>query len=231
MRQLNAIVVLARHGETLWNEMRLIQGRTDIALSDVGREQARALSTALASIPFASIYCSPLIRARETAEILSVPHKITPRIDDGFLEVNFGEWEGKTHRELREKFPEHYERWLIDPGQVCVPRAELLSDVQSRVMRSFQRVTEENDGKVVAVVAHGGVNRALLLSLLQANSGAFWRLRQDVACLNLIELSDGMPKICLLNSTAHLKTDYWQLVKEAAARAHISLRSKADPAL
>jgi len=223
VRQLKAVVVLARHGETLWNEMKRIQGRTNVALSDTGRKQAEALSAALAPIPLASIYCSPLIRARETAEVLGVPHEITPTIDEGFLEVNFGDWEGKTHSELREKFPDYYERWLIDPGQVHVPRAELLSDVQSRVMGSFQRVTDENDGKVVAVVGHGGVNRALLLSLLQANSAGFWRLRQDVACLNLIELSDGMPKICLLNSTAHFKTDYWHLVKEAAGRARISI--------
>jgi len=226
MRQSKAIILLARHGETLWNEMRLIQGRTDVALSDAGREQARALLTALAPIPLASIYCSPLMRARETAEILGMPHKMTPMIDEGFVEVNFGEWEGKTHSELRNKFPDRYEKWLIDPGQVYVPGAERLSDVQSRVMHSFQRIIEENDGKVLAVVGHGGVNRTLLLSLLQANLASFWRLRQDIACLNLIELSDGMPKINLVNSTAHFKTDYWQLLKEAADRAHISLEKQ-----
>jgi len=204
--------------------MRLIQGRTDVALSDTGREQAKILSAALASIPFASIHCSPLLRARETAEILSRPHTMMPRVDEGFVEVNFGSWEGKTHSALREEFQEKYDRWLVDPGSVDVPGAERLSDVQARVVRSFERVAEENDGKVVVVVGHGGVNRALLLSLLQANSGAFWRLRQDLACLNLIELSDGVPRVCLLNSTAHLKTDYRQLVEEAAVRTKISLQ-------
>ena len=147
-----------------------------------------------------------------------------PRVDEGFVEVNFGSWEGKTHSALREEFQEKYDRWLVDPGSVDVPGAERLSDVQARVVRSFERVAEENDGKVVVVVGHGGVNRALLLSLLQANSGAFWRLRQDLACLNLIELSDGVPRVCLLNSTAHLKTDYRQLVEEAAVRTKISLQ-------
>jgi len=222
-RHLNALVLLARHGETLWNEMRLIQGRTDVALSDTGREQARALSAALASIPLSSIYCSPLVRARETAEILAKPHKTRPIVDEGFVEINFGEWEGKTHSALRKQFPDQYERWLMDPDQVDVPKAERLSDVQARVARSFQRIIEENDGKVVTVVGHGGVNRALLLSLLRAKSEAFWRLRQDVACLNMIELSEGIPRISTLNSTAHLKTDYSRLVREAAARSGISL--------
>jgi len=219
---LNIVLLLARHGETLWNEMRLIQGRTDVALSDTGREQAKVLSAALASIPLASIYCSPLLRARETAEILSIPHKIAPKMDEGFIEMNFGEWEGKTHIALRKEFPEKYDKWLVDPGQVAVPRAERLSDVQARVKRSFQHITEENDERIVAVVGHGGVNRALLLSLLQASSIAFWRLRQDTGCLNLIELSDGIPRISLLNSTAHLRTDYGQLVEEAAIRTRIS---------
>ena len=226
MNQSNAIVLLARHGETLWNEMRLIQGRTDVALSDTGREQARALSVALESIPLFSIYCSPLLRARETAEILALSHRIMPKVDEGFVEINFGEWEGKTHSALRKQFREQYERWLIDPGQVNVPRAELLNEVQARVMHSFERIIRENNGKVVAVVGHGGVNRALILLLAQANSGAFWRLRQDLACLNLIELSDGIPKICLLNSTSHLRTDYRQLVGEAAIRAGISLEKQ-----
>jgi len=225
-RKLNAVVLLARHGETLWNEMRLIQGRTDVALSDTGREQARALSAALASIPLSSIYCSPLVRARETANILATPHKIMPRVDEGFVEINFGEWEGKTHSALRKQFQEQYERWLIDPGQVDVPRAERLNDVQARVIQSFERIVMENEGKIATVVGHGGVNRALILSLMRANSGAFWRLRQDLACLNLIELSDGIPRICLLNSTSHLRTDYRLLVGEAAIRAGISLEKQ-----
>jgi len=221
-RQSNAVVLLARHGETLWNEMRLIQGRTDVALSDTGREQAQALAVALASIPLSSIYCSPLLRARETAKILATPHEIVTKVDEGFVEINFGEWEGKTHSALRKQFQEQYERWLLDPGQVEVPRAERFNDVQARVVRSFEGIIRENDGKVVAIVGHGGVNRTLILSLTQANSGAFWRLRQDLACLNLIELSAGIPRICLLNSTSHLKTDYRQLVGEAAIRAGIS---------
>jgi len=223
VRQSNAIVLLARHGETLWNEMRLLQGRTDVALSDIGREQARALADALASIPLFSIHCSPLLRARETAEVLATPHKIVPTINEGFIEINFGEWEGKSHTALRRDCPELYQKWLIDPTQVDVPGAERLSDVQARVMRSLERIVWENNGKIVAVVGHGGVNRTLLLSLLDARSEAFWRLRQDVACLNMIELSEGTPRISLLNSTAHLKTDYSQLVKEAAARSGISL--------
>jgi alpha-ribazole phosphatase len=220
--ELNVLVLLARHGETLWNEMKRIQGRTDVSLSGVGREQAKALSSALASIRLSSIYCSPLLRAKETAEILAEPHKFEPKIDEGLIEINFGEWEGQTHSALRERFPEQYERWLIDPSQVDVPKSERLTDVQARVMRSFQRITEENNGKAVAVVGHGGVNRALLLSLLQARSEAFWRLRQDVACLNVIEVSRGIPRISLLNSTAHLKTDYSQLIWEAATRCGIS---------
>jgi len=220
---LNAIVLLVRHGETLWNEMRLLQGRTDVSLSDAGREQARALSVALSSIPLSSIYCSPLSRARETAEILAMPRRLTPRVEAGFAEMSFGEWEGKSHSTLSKEFPEQYQRWLVDPSQVELPRAEKLVDVQARVRRGFERIVESSDGGVVAIVGHGGVNRALLLSLLHAEARAFWKLRQDLACVNLIEVFEGIPRLALANSTTHLKADYCQLVKEAATRARISI--------
>lgn len=225
---MRSIIILVRHGETMWNEKRLLQGRTDIALGDKGREQAKVLSSALSSVPLRSVYCSPLARAAETAEILSYPHRISPKIDEGFIEINFGEWEGRTPEALGQDYPRQYERWLVNPNDVTVAKAELLGDVQNRVMRSFERIAEENEGNVVCIVGHGGINRVLLLSLLQADLGAFWRLRQDTACLNLIEFSDDIPRISLLNCTAHFKKDYTQIVKEAMIRMKIQVKQKTD---
>jgi len=223
---MRSIILLVRHGETPWNEKRLLQGRTDVALCDGGREQAEVLSSALSSVPLRATYCSPLARAAETAKILSSSHRISPKIDEGFIEINFGEWEGKTPEALRRDYPRQYERWLVNPKDVTVAKAELLRDVQTRVMRSFEHIAEENENGVVCIVGHGGINRVLLLSLLQADLGAFWRLRQDTACLNLIELSDDIPRITLLNSTAHFKKDYTQIVEEAMIRMKIQVEEK-----
>lgn len=226
---MGTIITLVRHGETPWNRSRLLQGRSDIALCDRGRQQAEVLSSALSSIPFHSVYCSPLARATETAKILSKPHRISPKIDMGFIEINFGEWEGKTPETLSQSYPGQYERWLVNPNEVTVAKAEPLAEAQTRVVHSLERIAEENENSVVCIVGHGGINRVLLLSLMQADLGAFWRLRQDTACLNLIEILDDIPRINLLNSTAHFTNDYAQIVKEAMIRMKIQHKEKGMP--
>ena len=216
-------MLLVRHGETLWNERRLLQGRTDIALCERGREQAKVLSSALTSIPFSSIYCSPLSRAKETAEILALPHGLTPIADQGFAEISFGDWEGKSHESLALEAGEEYAQWIIKPTEVTVAGAERLEEAQTRAMRSLDKIVRENKKRVLVVVGHGGINRVILLSLLEADLGAFWRMRQDTTCVNLIEFSDDIPRISLLNCTAHFKTDYTQIVKSAMSRNRIPL--------
>jgi alpha-ribazole phosphatase len=222
VRHVGSIIILVRHGETSWNKKLLLQGRTDVSLSDKGRKQAKTLSSTLSSVPISSIHSSPLVRALETAEILGAPHGITPEADDGLAEISFGDWEGKSHEDLRRETPEQYEKWIVNPKEVLVPEAETLNDAQFRVTRSFERIKAKNEGKVTMIVGHGGINRILLLTLLQADLDSFWRLRQDTACLNLVEFSDGSPRISLVNSTAHFGTDYQQIVKEAMSRAKIS---------
>jgi broad specificity phosphatase PhoE len=226
VKRVGSIALLVRHGETLWNEKQLLQGRTDVALCDKGREQARILSSSLTPIPIFSIYSSPLSRALETAEIIGLPHKITPKADDGFVEINFGDWEGKSHEALRREVPEQYERWIINPKGVTVRGAERLDDAQTRVIQSLESIIKENEGRVVLIVGHGGINRILLLTLLQADLGAFWRIRQDTTCVNLIEFSDGMPRVNLMNCTAHFKTDYQQIMKAAMTRTRISAKDQ-----
>ena len=215
---LEAVVILVRHGGTAWNSTRRLQGRTDIPLSDSGVEEAKRLSSALASAPISSVYCSPLARSRQTAEILAEPHILTPKPMDDLVEVNFGTWEGKTTDYLRENFPENFQTWMTRPTSARIPGSEELKAVQKRVLRCFTEIVRENDGKVAAMVGHGGVNRVLLLSLLGAELQSFWRLRQDNVCVNLIEVSGDVYRVSLLNSVAHLETNYVDLVNQAKSR-------------
>lgn len=218
MSHVKAVVILARHGGTSWNNERRLQGRTDIGLSREGVDQVTSLSRALSSSPISNIYCSPLSRSKRTAEIISTPHGLTPCVKESFIEMSFGLWEGKTTDYLSTNYPDEFKNWLTHPGHVHIPEAEKLQDVQRRVFNGFMQVIEENHGKVVAIVGHGGVNRLLLLSLLDSDLEAFWRIRQDNACLNLIEMSESTCRVSLVNSTAHLMTDYATLVRQAQSR-------------
>ncbi len=211
-------MILARHGGTAWNRTRRLQGRTDIPLSDSGVEEAKHLSSALASTPISSVYCSPLARSRQTAEILAEPHNLTPKPMADLIEVNFGTWEGKTTDYLRDSFPQDFQTWMTRPTSARIPGAEELKAVQKRALRCFAEIVRENDGKVTAMVGHGGVNRVLLLSLLGAELESFWRLRQDNVCVNLVEVSGDFYRVSLLNSIAHLEMNYLDLVNQAKSR-------------
>jgi broad specificity phosphatase PhoE len=145
-----ADVVLLRHAETAWSREGKHTGRTDIPLTEHGREVAAALAPRFANTSFALVLCSPLSRARDTAALAGLPE---PVLDDDLLEWDYGEYEGITTPEIREQQPGWY---LWRDG---VPGGESAADVGARVDRVIERaLTADGD---VCLVAHGHVLRVL----------------------------------------------------------------------
>ena len=95
-------IYLVRHGETDWNQAGLLQGQTDIALNAQGLEQAREAAERLKEVPFEIAFCSPLIRAKRTAETIIGDRKITLTTDERLRELNFGPWEGVDIRSIKD---------------------------------------------------------------------------------------------------------------------------------
>jgi probable phosphoglycerate mutase len=143
-------VWLLRHAETEWSRTGKHTGRTDIPLTDKGREVARALPGRLAGQEFALVLCSPLSRARETAQLAGLE---CSGLRDDLVEWDYGDYEGLTTPEIRETRPDW---WLWRDG--C-PGGEMPADVGARTDRVIAEVNEV-DG-VVALVAHGHVLRVL----------------------------------------------------------------------
>jgi broad specificity phosphatase PhoE len=140
---------LLRHAETEWSRDGRHTGRTDVPLTDEGRERARALRTRIAGHSFALVLSSPLSRARETAELAG----LTPQLRDDLVEFDYGEYEGITTAQIREQRPDWY---LWRDG---APGGETAEDVGRRVDRVIDEVLQA--GGDVAIVAHGHVLRAL----------------------------------------------------------------------
>jgi broad specificity phosphatase PhoE len=143
-------VWLLRHAETEWSRDGKHTGRTDIPLTDHGREVARGLRPKLAGHHFALVLCSPLERARETAQLAGLDNAA---LRDDLLEWDYGEYEGITTPEIRARRPGWY---LWRDG---VPGGECAADVGERCDRVIAEVLAV-DGDV-ALVAHGHILRTL----------------------------------------------------------------------
>lgn len=148
---------LVRHGETLWNRERRIQGHRDVPLSPLGKWQAEVLARRLATVPFAAVYSSDLARARETAEAVgrAVGKAVIPLRQ--LRERCLGEWEGKTLAEigLLEGIP------LEDPRLESIG-AETFAALQRRAATVLTAIAERHEGETVLVVSHGGFLNAAL---------------------------------------------------------------------
>src|SRR6185503_13636112 len=100
------MIHLARHGQTAYNAEGRFQGHLPVPLDETGREQAHALAEAAARVDLRSLWCSPLARARETADIVAVRIGLQPREDARFVETDTGDWTGRSFAEIRAENPD-----------------------------------------------------------------------------------------------------------------------------
>src|SRR5262245_34240054 len=154
-----ATIVLARHGETDWNRDDRFQGHADPPLNDAGREQSRALAERLADDGIAAVYASPLLRARETGEIVARRLGLSVSTVEELREIDVGEWSGLTRSQVEERFPEAFARWL-DYAHGW-EHGETYEELGERVVPALLDLAEQHDGERILVVTHGGPIRAV----------------------------------------------------------------------
>jgi probable phosphoglycerate mutase len=155
---------LIRHGETEWNRVGRWQGKTDIPLSEVGRQQARALAAELAGRGIAEVHASDLRRALETAELIAAALGIAgPQIDPRLRERGFGCFEGFTREECAERHPEAWMRYLAD-RRSTPPGGEPQDEVAARLVAAMTDIARRPGaaGQAALVVSHGGAIRTFI---------------------------------------------------------------------
>jgi broad specificity phosphatase PhoE len=184
--------------------VRRFQGGTDVALSDRGRAQARALGRALRAYRPAVAYVSPLTRARATAELALADRPVEIRPLEELREMSLGEWEGRLSEEIRARDGDPYGAWIRAPLDCPPPGSEPLPSVRRRVLGALERVrTVHHPDEDVLVIAHGGVISVFACHVLGCSLNALWRLRVDNASLTVVK----PPRIVSLNDTRHLVDD------------------------
>jgi probable phosphoglycerate mutase len=152
-----------RHGETAWNKEGKIQGHTDIPLNDTGRRQAEQAISVLARMPIDIIVASSLARAYETAAIINAGLQKPLVVEEGLKERNYGAFEGMNIDEMDALKAGMMEKGLApeENGYPCPPEGEPYADFRLRSIAAFKKHLEENTGKNILFVAHGGVYRVL----------------------------------------------------------------------
>lgn len=179
-----------RHGQTTWNaDGNRYAGASDVPLTEIGIQQAKQAASHLRDLSFDAVYCSGLSRARETAK-LALDGRDLPIVSDPRLnEMNYGEWEGKTHAEILAEPGNHWHDWVADPDAWRPGgNGELASELVARVTAFLYDVLQP--GNTVLAVAHHTTGRLLIAHLMEMPLANYRRLQLDNASLSLFERSD-----------------------------------------
>ena len=160
---MNTVIYLTRHGQTLWNIEKRLQGRGNSPLTGEGIERAKELRDRIKDIHIDVIYSSPIERALTTANIIKGDKSIEVITDDGLMEMCFGDYEGKITDEVMKENP-NWDISLIMKGntELTAPNGENLAEVRDRVARSMNKIIEKNRGKTILIVAHGITLKAIM---------------------------------------------------------------------
>jgi len=196
---------LVRHGETDWNREEVFRGRRDVPLNDRGRQQAEAASSRLAPAGLVAVYSSPLGRARDTADIIGQACGLEAHVDEAFVDMEFGAWQGLALTEVEKRYPELYQAWRKTPAEARIPGAESLAEVKQRAVAAITALAGRCPGDALCVVTHRVVSKLVMAWALGLDEAAFWRIRQDTACLNAFEYHGREAVVHQLNDTCHLR--------------------------
>ncbi|MCI0415034.1 histidine phosphatase family protein [bacterium] len=161
--------ILIRHGETDWNLEGRYQGQSDVPLNERGRRQSEELAVTLRESMISNIYCSDLIRASESAEILSRALGLVKQEDPRLREIHLGSWEGMLFAEIQAKYSELLKMRKLDPRTVSAPGGETLEQVRVRVMASVTDILERHPNETSAIVSHG-LPLAILIACYRGRS-------------------------------------------------------------
>ncbi len=198
-------IVLVRHGHVAGISPPSFRGRMELLLTDQGLRQAALTRHYLATrISPSAAYSSPLSRCMRTAEAITRPHGISASPLPDFIDIDYGDWQGRTFDEVRAIDAAAFTDWLRRPHLAGIPNGETLPEASARVTRVMRQLLKRHHRETVLLVGHESVNRLFLLRALELLLSRFWHIHQDPCAINVLTYDDrGWTARCI-NETAHL---------------------------
>jgi probable phosphoglycerate mutase len=206
-------LLLVRHGETEWNRVSRFQGGIDVPLNDNGRAQAQQAAEFLKDVPIDFAISSPMLRPKETAEIILQTHpNVQLGLQEEFREINHGLWEGKLESEIKQEYPDLLRQWQVAPETVQMPQGENLQQVWDRAVACWDAIAQsvgvsDTELKTGLVVAHDAINKVILCHVLSLSPASIWCIKQGNGAVTVIDYPHGLEKAPILqamNITTHL---------------------------
>ena len=191
-------IYIIRHGETDWNKVRRLQGRSDIPLNEEGRRLARITGEALSSVNFRAIYTSPLRRAKETAMLVKGDRQIDVIEDERLQEISFGIYEGHCCAKDNYEIPDpDFMNFFTQPDQYHPPEgAESIEELCARTTDFLQELvhtTQYGAEDAILLSTHGAALRGLLSSVEKTDIAHFWQGGVHKNCaVTILDVTDGI---------------------------------------
>ena len=209
-------VVLIRHGRTHLTESKRISGRggENPKLSDLGRNDARRAAEAVKQIgtsgpwsflpPVSAIVASPIQRTVDTANIIANELNLSVSTNENIAEISFGDWDGHTNDEVKNKWPNEFSAWQGSWDQ-APPNGESLAEFDERVMAGLFDIVSQNAGKTVAVVSHVMPIRGMARRALDGGISAYWAPQISPCSITILRFwGTQAAEVLSLNATSHL---------------------------
>ena len=201
-------LLLVRHGETEWNKLGKFQGQKDVSMTARGVAQASETGRALSGEGIVSIYASPLMRTMQFAGEVSRETGLPVVPAPGLEELDLGELEGVTGREMRTGWPEVYAAWREDPTNVVLPKGESLAQLQERAWRSLMQIEQAHQADdILVVVSHNFTIRAIVGRVLGMTLSNFHNMTLGLSSISTVESSNENHRLVNYNVTSHLSPE------------------------
>jgi alpha-ribazole phosphatase/probable phosphoglycerate mutase len=154
------------------------------------------------------IYTSTLSRSIDSGRIIAASQGIDIEVAPAFDEVDFGVWEGLSFEEIRERYPEEQRQWFKDPATYPPPQGESFRNAQKRSLGRLKKIIAEHSGQQIGIVAHAGILRIMIFTLLDMRLHKLFRMGQGYGCINIIDVhKDDVVVADLLNFTYYKVAD------------------------
>lgn len=199
-------ILLTRHGQTVTNREGRFCGHSETALTDLGFQQASALSRRLHATTIHAAYTSDFSRAVRTAAIVLDERDVVPRIDPDLREIHYGEWELLKERSVARTaaWRDEYARMRAEDPAWRPPGGETIHDVRARTIAALERIATRHRGNTVLVVTHGTAINCMLAAVLGMPPEYTFRIQVDNCSLSeLVRGANGFV-VATLNDTSHL---------------------------